>query len=464
VNPSEQILVVDDDSNIRYAFRELLEVDGFEVVEADDGEQALELTEKHPFVLMFLDVAIPKLDGLTVLEVLKQRGQTLPVIVITAFSTMETAVRAVRAGAYEYLTKPLDVHKIRLLVQRCLEERRLKAELARLRQKVSTTADRYELIGTSPAMLEVFKTIGAIAGTPKTTNILILGESGTGKELVARQIHLWGENPEAQFLALNVTVLPDTLLESELFGYEKGAFTGALQRKFGKFELAGEGTIFLDEIGDLSPQLQQKLLRVLQEREFVRLGGHETLSVKARFIAATHDDLEKKVAQGTFRDDLYFRLNVVTLRLPPLRERREDIPLLAHHFAPRIASGMNRSEPLLPPETLAYLSSYDWPGNVRELENVLARAIVMSRSDRLLPEDIAIPPPTDKGVIDPPIPHHNLKQARRILLEAFEKKFVMQRLAESRGSVTQAAARAGINRQSFQRLMQKYGIHSSQFK
>ncbi len=464
MSKSIRILVVDDDRNIRYAFRELLEADGYEVLEAADGNSAIKLSDTPDLALIFLDVAMPDLDGLAVLDELKKQGSTVPVIVITAFSSMETAVRAVRSGAYEYLTKPLDVHKIRLLVQRCLEERRLKSELTRLRQKVPPTGDLYELVGTSEAMLEVFKTIGAVASTPKTTNILILGESGTGKELVARQIHLWGDDPEAPFLPLNVTVLPDTLLESELFGYEKGAFSGAFHRKYGKFELAGCGTIFLDEIGDLSPQFQQKLLRVLQEREFVRLGGHETLNVEARFIAATHDDLEKRVEAETFREDLYFRLNVVTLRLPPLRHRREDTALLANHFVRKIAANMNRTAPILPPETITCLNAYHWPGNVRELENVIARAMVFSRTDRLLPEDIPIPSLSESDALDPPVPHHNLRKARQMLTEAFEKKFVEQRLIESRGNVTQAGARAGINRQSFQRLMQKHGIISSRFK
>ncbi len=458
MNESDKILVADDDRNIRYAFQELLKEDGYEVIEAADGREALLLIERHKPFLLFLDIAMPTLDGLSVLEELKKRGLDIPVIVITAYGTMENTIKAVRGGAFEYLTKPLDLHKIKLLVRRCLEERRLKSELTRLREKLTTTGDRYELIGTSPTMLAVFKEIGAVAGTPNTTNVLILGETGTGKELVARQIHLWGERPEAPFLPMNVTVLPDALFESELFGHEKGAFTGATQRKTGKFELAGEGVIFLDEIGDLSPDLQQKLLRVLQEREFVRLGGHETLSIRARFIAATHDDLDKRVQEGRFREDLFFRVNVVTIRLPPLRERREDIPLLADHFIRKHANRMGRNPPQLPPETIAHLCTYRWPGNVRELENTIARAMVMTQSDRLLPTDIPIPHNADLVDRDVPVPHHNLKRARRMLIEAFEKKFVEERLAETHGNVTHAAERAGINRQSFQRLMQKYGI------
>ena len=453
-----KILVADDDRNIRYAFRELLKADGIEVLEAADGREALATMEQELPDLLFLDVAMPELDGLAVLEKLKERGSAVPVIVITAFSTMETAIRAVRAGAYEYLTKPLDVNKIRLLVRRCLDERRMRSELDRLRRKLPATGDLYELVGNSAAMERVYKTIGAVAATPNLTNVLIVGESGTGKELVARQIHQWGAHPEMPFVPINVTVLPDTLIESELFGHEKGAFTGATSGKPGKFEQTGEGSIFLDEIGDLSLNLQHKLLRVLQEREYVRLGGLDCQQVQARFIAATHDDIEQKVADKAFREDLYFRLNVVTIHLPPLRMRKGDIPLLVHHFISKFAAQMKRSEPCLAPETMELLCQLDWPGNVRELENTLSRAMVMARGDYLLPSDFATPESSRADRVDPPIPHHNLKRARRLLIDAFERKFVEQRLKETGGNVTKAAERSGINRQSFQRLMLKHGI------
>ncbi len=462
-----KILIADDDKNIRFAFRKLLLADGFDVIEACDGREALaKVGNEHPD-LLFMDVSMPVLDGLSVLEEMKKTGIDVPVIIITAFGTMETAIRAVRAGAYEYLTKPLDVHKIRLLLKRCLDERRMTSELDILRKKLPASGDLYELVGKSPAMEKVYKAIGAVAATPNLANVLILGESGTGKELVARQIHRWGSYPKEPFVPVNVTVLPDALIESELFGYEKGAFTGANTSKAGKFEQAGDGSIFLDEIGDLSPNLQHKLLRVLQERDFVRIGGHENLQIRARFIAATHDDLERKVADKTFREDLFYRLNVVTIHLPPLRNRREDIPLLAHHFIAKFSTQMGRSEPSLATEAMDLLCRLDWPGNVRELENTISRALVLARGERLLPTDFTIPQvsPSNQQApsstqIDPPELHRNLKQARRILNEAFEKKFLELRLKESGGNVTKAAEFAGINRQSFQRLMKKYGVLS----
>ncbi len=458
--PNTKILVADDDKNIRYAFRELLSADGFDVIEACDGIEALAMLDSEHPDLLFLDVSMPELDGLAVLERMKEGGIDVPVIVVTAFGTMETAIRAVRSGAYEYLTKPLDVHKIRLLLRRCLDERRMKSELDILRKKLPATGDLYELVGNSPAMEKVFKTIGAVAATPNLTNVLIVGESGTGKELVARQIHRWSAYSKMPFVPINVTVLPDSLIESELFGYEKGAFTGATSSKAGKFEQAGEGSIFLDEIGDLSPGLQHKLLRVIQEREYVRLGGLETKPVKARFIAATHDDIERKVADKTFREDLYYRLNVVTIHIPPLRTRKEDIPLLSAHFVAKFAARMGRNSLSLTPETIDFLCNQGWPGNVRELENTISRALVMARGERLLPTDFTVSEVSSDKPIDPPILHHNLKQARRMLMESFEQKFLEQRLRESGGNVTRAAAHSGINRQSFQRLMQKHCILS----
>lgn len=461
---SRRILVADDDRSIRYAFRELLSGIGFEVTEAADGKETLERIEAEQPDLLFLDIAMPGYDGLTVMDKIKERGIDLPVIVITAYSTMETTIRAVKAGAYEYLTKPLDVHKIRLLVKRCFEERRLKSELDRLKRNLPGGDDLYELVGSSAVMADVYKTIGAVAGTPNSTNVLILGESGTGKELVARQIHKWSDNPEEPFIPVNVTVLPDNLIESELFGFERGAFTGAVSAKAGKFELAGEGSIFLDEIGDLSPNLQQKLLRVLQEREFVHVGGHGSVEVKARFIAATNSDLEREIAAGRFREDLYWRLNVVAVMIPPLRKRKDDIGQLAWHFVDKYARRMQREAPRLPAETVEHLRAHDWPGNVRELENTVARALVTHRGECLYPSDIPLTDIASTDQLDPPVPHHNLRQARRMLNEAFEKRFIEQRLKEANGNVTRAAKRAGVTRQSFQRLMQKHGILARRYK
>ncbi len=460
---TERILVADDEERIRKVFRNLLTSEGYETIEAGDGIKSLELIKSEKPLMVFLDIDMPEMDGLTVLDKLREEGIDTPVIVMTGFSSMETAIRAVRSGAYEYMAKPLDFQKVIVLIQRCLEEQRLRSEIERLREKLPDDADRYELIGSSPPMLDIYKAIGSIAGTPNTTNVLILGESGTGKELVARQIHQWGSKTEKPFLPLNMTALPDNLLESELFGYERGAFTGANQRKRGKFELAQDGTIFLDEIGDLSPDLQQKLLRVIQEREFVRLGGHETIEVQARFIAATHADLEKKVNDGKFRQDLYFRLNVVNVEIPPLRERSEDIPLLVQHFAEKAATQMGKKEWHLPPEMIERFMGHNWPGNVRELENSIARALVMIPGEHMEPIGKSVSK-SKSSPFDPPVVHKKLKDARKAVVQILEQKFIKIRLQETKGNVTKAAEIAGITRQSFQRMMQKYKIRSQDFK
>ncbi len=458
MNRTQKILIVDDDADIRGLYRDLLLSDGYNVIEAGNGKEALKtISEQHP-VLMLLDIDMPVMGGLEVLSRLKKENYNIPVIVITGYGSMEIAIRAVRDGAYEYLTKPTDNEKVLTLVKRCLQEQSMKSELEELRKYLPGPSDRHELVGASAVMVEIFKTIGAIAGTTNQNTVLITGESGTGKELVAQQIHKWGEHADQPFVGLNMTALPDSLLESELFGYEKGAFTGASRPKAGKFELAGEGTIFLDEIGDLSLDLQKKLLRVLQERECVRLGGHEIIPVRARFVAATNKDLEERVEQGKFREDLFFRLNVVRLDLPPLRERKEDIPDLATHFVEKIAHRFNHPIVALSPETMAYLMDYDWPGNVRELENALARAMVIRQSNKLLPQDIAIDKNKGERRKQDRLFQLSMKDARAKLLEDFDKRYLQTKLAEADGNITRAAKLAGIGRQSFHRLLHQYGL------
>ncbi len=463
MSEKEYILIADDKAEVRAVFRDLLEKEGYGILEAEDGMQALEAVNREMPSLAFIDFKMPKIDGLAVLEKIKQQGSDIPVIIISAYGTMDSAIRAIRLGAYDFLPKPIDLDRISKIVERCLEERRGKARLDSLQETLPDLVGRFEMVGNNPEMLEVYKTIGAIAGTPNTTTVLILGESGTGKELVARQIHLWGERPEAPFIALNMASFPERLLESELFGFERGAFTGAAQLRRGKFEVAERGTIFLDEISGLSFNLQHKMLRVLQEREFDRLGSEKTLKVKARIIAASNSDLEEMAASGHFREDLLYRLNMVTIKLPPLRDRRDDIPLMAQHFAQKYANRMNRKVPEIPPETITHLSSYDWPGNVRSMEHAIAQAMVKTRSGRLLPEDIPLET-VYLDEIDPPVPHHDLKRARQMLNDAFEKKFLRLRLAEARGNVSEAAETAGINRESFHRLMKKHNINAGDFR
>ena len=460
---TEKILIADDSALTRQILRKLLEQKGYEVLEAEGGQQALDSIERDSPSLVFIDVKMPDMDGLTVLEKMRQRGDTVPTIVISGYGVMDTAIRAIRSGAYDYISKPLDLHKILKVVERCLSEQAQKREHGKLAAKIVGLGEKYDMVGTSPGMMEVYKIIGAIALTENTTTALILGESGTGKELVARQIHKYGRNSGAPFVALNIAALPDKLIESELFGYEKGAFTGAAEQRKGKFEVAENGSIFLDEIGDLSLNLQHKLLRVLQEREFARLGGSKIINVKARVVAATNIDLPEKVAEGEFREDLFYRLNMVTIKLPPLRERWEDIQKLAELFVRQQAKLMKRDAPELPPETMEHLKSYRWPGNVRELEYAIARALVMSRGEKLLPEDIPLKVPGRDGKLLPEeIP--NLRKARLSSNDEFEKKFIRVRLAESRGNITKAAETAGINRESFHRLMKKHSLKADEFK
>jgi DNA-binding NtrC family response regulator len=462
----ETVMVADDDRAIVFAFRKVLEKSGYRVITAEDGDGVLGRVRENRPGALFLDISMPSLDGLSVLERLRDEGLDVPVIVITGFGTMHTAIRAVQLGAFEYLTKPLDVDKVRAVAERALEVSRLRREVSDLRARLRRSAVPHELVGNNPAMQDVYKTIGAVTTTPNSTNVLILGESGTGKELVARGIHANGPHHAEPFVAINCTVLPETLLESELFGHEKGAFTGADSSKQGKFEVAGGGTVFLDEIGDMPVKLQQKLLRVVEERTFQRVGGNTSIPVRARFIAATNRDIQAEVRKGAFREDLYFRLNVISIHLPPLRERADDIPLLVDHFLARLADRGDGKLRRVDEAVLAMLARYPFPGNVRELENMIERAMVLERRDVLTPE--SFPPflheERPRGVLDVPVPSGNLAEARHAVIESFERKYVMEALKRSHGNVTAAASAAGLERQSFQRLMKKYEIHSEDFR
>ncbi|MFQ5706358.1 MAG: sigma-54-dependent transcriptional regulator [bacterium] len=461
-----KILIADDDKNIRFAFRKTFEQDGFVVLLAGDGNEALDKVATEKPTLVFLDITMPVKSGLEVLQEMREKGLNIPVVVITGYGTMQTAVKAVQLGAYEYLTKPLDVDKVRVVARRVLEMVRLRKEVEDLKAQLHRPVREFELIGNDPQMQEVYKKIGSVTTTPNATNVLIVGESGTGKELVARAIHNSGTFSREPFVAINCTVLPETLLESELFGHEKGAFTGADKRKLGKFEVAKQGTIYLDEIGDMSPKLQQKLLRVLQERVFERLGGNEPIEVKARFIASTNRDLEREIRLGCFREDLFFRLNVINIELPPLRVRRADIPVLANHFLVKYNRRLHKDLKGISQEAMALLNRYPFPGNVRELENAIEHSVALEKGEVLLPE--SLPPqlrtqPNDQ-VLDIPVTSPILHEARKAVVEAFEKKFLVERLRCHRGNVTAAAKEAQIQRQSFQRLMKKYDIDSSEFR
>lgn len=465
---NEKILIVDDDASIRYAFRKTFESQHYEIIEAANGKEVLEIVSTSTPKLIFMDITMPDIDGLEALEKIKQSHPHLPVIIITGNGNMQTAIKAMRIGAYDYLIKPLDIDKIRFIAQRGIEMTNMKMQLDELQRKLlqKSASGETNIIGNHPRMQEVYKKIGVVSTTPDTINILILGETGTGKELVAKAIHEASSASGQPFQAINCTVLPETLLESELFGHEKGAFTGAEKLKHGKFELAAGGTLFLDEIGDMPENLQKKLLRVIQERAFERLGGNEQIKLNARIIAATHRNLDEMMKKNLFRKDLYYRLNVIEIILPPLREKESDIPLLAKFFFDKFCEKMNKKLSGISSNVLETLSKYNFPGNVRELEHLIERAVALERGEVLsmqsLPQGLLIDE-SNKSV-NIPILSKEFSSAKKIIIEAFEKKFLLERLNETSGNVSEAAKIAGIERQSFQRLMKKYNLSSEDFK
>ncbi len=461
----EKILVVDDDENIRFAFLEVLKKEGYSAVMAQDGEEGLRLAGSGNIDLIFMDITLPKMTGLEVLKKFQEQGINIPTIIITGYGIMQNAIKAMQLGAFDYLTKPLDINKIRELTKKALS----KSPASENDDAVSYNADiidRYEIIGRSQRMQEIYKLIGMVSTTPNTVPVLITGESGTGKELVARAIHGSTAGTGHPFIGLNCSAVPDNLLESELFGFEKGAFTGAAERKLGKFELAQNGTIFLDEIGNLQQNLQQKLLRVLQEREFERLGGDVPIKVQARFIAATNRNLEEEIKNGSFREDLFFRLNVVAIKLPPLRERAEDIPVLANYFLAKYNEHLKKDVKGFSSEAVSTLNSYLFPGNIRELENLIERAVMLTRGEDitsdLLEKMLSLNPVLKAPVL--PISGSTFKESRDYIMSLFERQFVEEKLKSLNGNVTAAAKASGMTRQNFQRMMKKYNIKAEDFK
>lgn len=464
MNKEAKILVVDDDPNIRFAFQEVLKKDGHFPLFATNGEDALKLVQSDKPDLIFLDISIPQLDGLEVLRRLGALDLKIPTIIITGNGIMQNAIKAMQLGAFDYLTKPLDIGKIRDLIKKALSRSSETYDSSNL-FPTADNVDRYNLIGNSPVMQEVYKLIGLISTTPNIISVLITGESGTGKELVARAIHNSSLGSNAPFIGINCSAVPDNLLESELFGYEKGAFTGANERKLGKFELAENGTIFLDEIGNLLPSLQQKLLRVLQEREFERIGGDTLIKLNARIISATNKDLELEILRGNFREDLYYRLNAVSIKLPALRERKEDIPLLVNYFLIKYNQQFNKKIKGFSFDAIKRLVSYHFPGNVRELENLVKRAVMMARGEEITHDlfDKMINSNIEKNVVFP-IVDPTYKKSREYVLQIFEKQFIEEKLTAHRGNVTAAAKEADMTRQNFQRMMKKYNIKSEDYK
>jgi len=383
---NKKILVVEDDNATRDTMVDLLSEVGYEVESATNGEEAIAMVLEYGFDMVITDLKMPKGDGIQVLEQIKKIDNRTIVIICTGYGTVDTAVKAMKLGAYEYITKPIKIEEIKLVVQRALDYQRLKTENVLLQKQLKTKYKFKNLIGDSEVMQRSFQFIEKIAATNST--VMICGESGTGKELVARAIHYNSDRKNEPMVPVNCGAIPEDLLESELFGYEKGAFTGALKTRIGRFELANGGTVFLDEIGDMSPALQVKILRVLQEHEFERLGGVKSIKVDIRVIAATHRDLEKAVKQGTFREDLYYRLNVIPFILPPLRERGSDIPLLANHFIGKFNIEKKQNINGISPEALKCLTRYHWPGNVRELENLMERLVILKGKGVIEQEDL----------------------------------------------------------------------------
>jgi DNA-binding NtrC family response regulator len=440
--PRSRILVVDDDPASRDLLRRVLAGVGHEVAQASNGHEALEELARHPADLVISDIRMPDLDGVQLLEKLREQAPEVPVILVTAFGDVEGAVEAIRRGAFDYLPKPYDVDGIRLLAQRALAQSALAAENRELRRQVR---DKYKLegiVGRSEPMLQVFKTAARVAQSDAT--VLIEGESGTGKEQVARAIHSASKRAGGPFVAVDCGAIAEGVLESELFGHARGAFTGAQQSRRGLFEEASHGTLFLDELGDVGPALQARLLRALQEGEVRRVGANEAIAVDVRVLAATNKDLARLVKEGKFREDLYYRINVVTLRLPPLRERREDVPLLAEHFAAKHGRPEGSA---ITPEARELLLAYDWPGNVRELENVIARALALNHAGLVVPEDL---PERLRG-LPPGIPPPGAGE--RLTLEEVERRYAAQILAETGGNKTKAADILGIDRKTLYRIL-----------
>ncbi len=443
------ILVVDDEEVMCESMAAWLREDGYRVDTAPNGQKALDLAKSTDYVICFIDLKMPDgMDGIeTMMEIHRIRPEA-SVIIITAYATVDTAIQAMKEGAQEYIVKPCNPQEISMLVSRIMKLKKLQSENAILRKKLSRHYRHHDIITKNPRMEEILALTQEVASLRST--VLIRGESGTGKELVARAIHFSGDRSDKPFIVVSCAALTETLLESELFGYEKGAFTGAAGQAKGKFEVADGGTVFLDEIGDISPKLQADLLRVLQERRFYRVGGNQEVEVDVRIIAATNKNLAEEVRQGRFREDLFYRLNVIEIRLPPLRERREDVPLLAEHFVQRISSELGKDVGGISAPALKVLIAYDWPGNVRELENVIERAIVTCRNGTLDEQDFSWfqrqTPLTQNSEV-PEVPLDELE--RRAIIAALERKH---------GNVKEASAALGIDRSTLYDKLKRYAI------
>ena len=450
-----KILVVDDDTSHRLMLKATLTDDGYNITEAENGEVAVRKVKQEFFDLIMLDLKMPKMGGIEALNHIKEVNPGIPILIMTAYASVQTAVEALKLGAFDYLIKPLDLDEVKLTLIKTLDYHKLKTENKSLKKRLSIEFSFSKIIGNSKKMLELFEVLALAA--PSDTTMLILGESGTGKELIVNAIHQNSTRVNKPFIKVNCAALSDNLLESELFGHEKGAFTGAHARRLGRFEQAHGGTLFLDEIGDMSPITQTKILRVLQEGEFERVGGEKTIKVDVRIIAATNKNLEEEVKKNNFRLDLFYRLSVVPVNVPPLRDRKEDIPLLAEHFIKKYAEKNQQHIRKISPQVIDLFMRYSWPGNIRELENVIQRAVILCKEDTLMPEVL---PAAFKNLTN--IQSHNsVDSLVGLSIKEVEKELILRTLEQTNHNITRTAEILGITRRGLQYKLNELGITSN---
>jgi len=455
----DKILVADDEQSMREFLDIMLKKEGYKVSLASNGEEVSKLVENDLFDLVLLDIRMPKLDGISALKKIKANTPETVVIMITAYASADTAIKAMKEGAYDYITKPFKVEEIKLIIKNALEKKNLQKENLLLKQAVRDRFHFGNIIGQSPKMVTLYDLLEKVS--PTKTNILITGESGTGKELVAKAIHYNSPRKEKPFVTLNCGAIPESLIESELFGHMKGAFTDAIATKKGLFEVADEGTIFLDEISELPLLMQVKLLRVLQDKEFKRVGGTEDIRVDVRIIAATNKELEEAVKEKHFREDLFYRLNVIQIKLPPLRDRREDIQILANHFLKKYSQELSKNILKISPEALQILMNYEYPGNVRELQNIIERAVALESSPDLTAHNLSSylseQPLLKKGPIDIEIPNEGIDLEK--MVEDLERTLLLKALDKTKGIKKKAAELLHINFRSMRYRLEKYGLN-----
>jgi len=438
------ILIVDDEASVRDSLYQWFKADGYRVDTAAEANSALKKLQENPWDIILLDIKMPGMDGIELQHRIKQIDQNIVTIIITAYAAVDTAIQALKDGAFDYVTKPIDPDDLSRLIRNAVEKRRLVTENMQLRQQIAELLPPDEVVGESPAMKKVMEMVNTVAKTDST--VMILGESGTGKELIARAIHSRSSRRYFPIITINCGAYPEGLLESELFGHEKGSFTGAMYRRMGKLEMADNGTLFLDEIGNISEKMQMDLLRVIETKKFTRLGGDKTIDVDFRVISATNKDLEKAIKEGSFREDLYYRLNVFSVVLPPLRERRTDIPLIAKYFLTKYAQSMNKNVTDFSPQALEMIGGYDWPGNIREVRNVVERAMVVAKGNQIQIEDLSFPFPS---------------QSMSLVgesLEDVEKNHIEKILNLTKGNIAQAAEILKLSRLTIYNKIEKYHL------